>query len=245
MSVACRVSFLLVVPVWMVLSGPGLSWGAMQQAEAEHAAEELQTGEAGDDHADGGDAGHAAEAHGEVHIPHDVTAANLSPQTWEVVDFRTDVALFTAVVFLLLLAGLWGAAWKPIMLGLEKRERRIADNIARAEKAAADAEARLAEYESKLAAAGQEVQQMLAEARKDAEAVGQRMIAEAQEEAARLRDRAVADIDSAKRIALSELVAKSSELAFALARRVVQREIKPEDHQALIQELLAELPSNN
>ncbi len=95
------------------------------------------------------------------------------------------------------------------------------------------------------AAAGEQVQQMLAEARRDAETVGQRMIAEAQEEAARLRERAVAEIDSAKRIALSELAAKTSELAFVLARRVVAREIKPEDHQALIQELLAELPSNN
>lgn len=223
-------------------------------AEVEEVSEDLADGAADGTDAHAGDqhdatthapGDHEPEAHGEVHIPHDVTAANLSPETWEVVDFRTDIALFTGVVFLLLLAGLYMAAWKPITLGLEKREWRIADNIARAEKAAAEAEARLAEYDAKLAAANQEVQTLLAEARRDAEAVSQRMISEAQQEAERLRQRAVAEIDSAKRQALSELAAKSSDLAFSLARRVVQHEIKPEDHQALIQDLLAKLPSNN
>ncbi len=187
-----------------------------------------------------------AGGHGEdEHVDLDPTHANLSDPSFKVVDFRTDMAFFSAIVFLLLLFGLTAVAWKPIMAGLEKRERGIADNITRAEKAADDATAKLAEYETKLAAAAEESQRIVAEARKDAEAAGQKLIAAAQEEAARQRDRAIADIEAAKRVALSELANQSTEVAMSLAQRVVGREVRAEDHQSLIQDMLAKLPSNN
>ncbi|MEZ6138268.1 MAG: F0F1 ATP synthase subunit B [Pirellulaceae bacterium] len=190
--------------------------------------------------------GDAASGHAdELHLENDPTHGNISPPTWELIEFRTDMAFFSAIVFLLLLAGLTAVAWKPIMEGLEKRERGIADNIARAEKAANDATAKLAEYEAKLAGANEESQRILAEARKDAEAAGQKMIAAAQEEAANQRDRAVADIDAAKRVALSELASQSTDVAMSLAQRVVGREVKAADHQGLIQEMLSKVPSKN
>ena len=188
---------------------------------------------------------HAQAAHEPGHIGNDPTHGNVSAPTYEVIDWRTDLALFSALVFLGLLAVLGPTAWKPIMQGLEKRERGIADNISRAEKAANEASAKLAEYEAKLAAAAQESQRIVAEARKDAEAAGQKLIAAAQEEAARSRDRAVADIESAKRVALSELASQSNDVAMSLARRGVGREPRPEYHQSLIPEILAKLPSNN
>lgn len=193
-------------------------------------------------HADGA---HADAEHGDGHTDNDPTHANVSDPTWEVVDFRTDMAFFSAIVFLLLLFGLSTTAWKPIMQGLEKREQSIADKIANAERASQDAEAKLSEYESKLATANEEAQQIVAEARKDAEATGQKLIAAAQEEAARAKDRSLADIESAKRVALNDLANQSSEVAMSLAKRVVGREVNAEDHQSMIQEMLSKLPSNN
>ncbi len=201
-----------------------------QAKSAPHAGDE-QAGEA-----------HAGDA---AHVDNDPTHANMSDATYQVLDFRTDMAFFSAIVFLLLLVGLGSVAWKPIMQGLEKRERGIAENIARAEKAAAEATAKLAEYEAKLAAAAEESQKIVAEARKDAETAGQKLVAAAQEEAALQRDRAVADIESAKRVALSELASQSTEVAMLLAQRVVGREVRSEDHQGLIQEMLSKLPSQN
>ncbi len=61
---------------------------------------------------------------------------------------------------------------------------------------------------------------------KDAEAAGQRILADAQAEATRQKDRALADIESAKVAALSELGAKSTDIAFSLARGIVGRELK-------------------
>ncbi len=190
--------------------------------------------------------GHAHEGDAPAtHFPNDPTHANVSDETYEVIDWRTDLALFSALVFGLLLLALSSAAWKPIMQGLEKRERGIADNISRAERAAADATAKLAEYESKLAAAAEESQRIVTEARKDAEAAGQKLIAAAQEEAAQSRERALAEIETAKRVALNELAAQSTDVAMSLAQRVVGREVRAEDHQGMIQEMLDRLPSLN
>lgn len=233
-------SLLVVIPL-----ACGVALAQEKSAEAE-----VKTGDTS--HPETSAAGHAAEAHSATdghdpaaHIDLDPKHGNLSEPAFEVVDFRTDMAFFSAIVFLLLLAGLTAVAWKPIMEGLEKRERGIADNIARAEKAAHEAMSKLAEYESKLAAAAEESQRIVAEARKDAEAAGQKLIADAQEEAARQRDRAVADIEAAKRVALSELASQSTEVAMSLAQRVVGREVRAEDHQNLIQDMLTKLPSNN
>jgi F-type H+-transporting ATPase subunit b len=214
-----------------------------EQAEVE----KVDADHADAEHADAGhtDAAHADEDHGDGHVDLDPTHANMRDATYKVVDFRTDMAFFSAIVFLVLLATLTTVAWKPIMQGLEKRERGIASNIANAQKASQDAMAKLAEYESKLASANQEAQQILADARKDAEATGQRLIATAQEEAVRQRERAVAEIDSAKRVALSELAEKSTDVAMTLAQRVVGREVNASDHQNLIQEMLTQLPSKN
>lgn len=205
--------------------------------------------ESGDKESDGEGHEHAhdeGEGHdGEHHVDTDPTHADMTDQTQGVVDFRQDMAFFSAIVFGLLLAGLYFSAWQPIMDGLQKREDGIADNIAKAEQAAEDAEAKLAEYEAKLATASEEAASIVAEARKDAESAGQKLLTAAQEEAERLKERATADIETAKRVALGELADQSTEVAMAVAQRVVGREVKADDHQSLIQEMLSKLPSKN
>ena len=186
---------------------------------------------------------HGDHGHGEHEI--DPTHANMSDVGEDPSELRTDKAIATLIVFGALVALLGAFAWKPIAEGLEKRERTILSNIKNAEQAAKDATAKLAEYEAKLAAAAQEAQQIVADARKDAEAAGQRLLASAQEEATRQRDRAVADIDSAKRVALNELAERSTDVAMTLASRIVGREVKAGDHQGMIQDMLKQMPSKN
>ena len=98
-------------------------------------------------------------------------------------EFKSDTALWTLVVFAILLWVLWKYAWKPIADGLEKRERHIADNIAEAERHNEDARQILADYEKKLADSHQEVRGLLEQARRDAEKLGREMLARAKEEA--------------------------------------------------------------
>ncbi len=188
------------------------------------------------------DASHDEHGHGHEIDP---THANMSDVGEDPAEFRADKAIATLIVFGALLALLTAFAWKPIAAGLEKRERTILTNIKNAEQASKDAAAKLVEYETKLAAAAQEAQRIVADARKDAEAAGQRLLTAAQEEAARQRDRAVAEIDSAKRVALNELAERSTDVAMTLASRIVGREVKAGDHQGMIQDMLNQMPSKN
>lgn len=183
-------------------------------------------------------------ASSEDHAP-DPTSAYAGANLDSLIDIKTDKTIWSAVVFLLLVGGLYVLAWKPISQGLAMREQTIATQIAEAKRSADEAMAKLKEYDAKLQTAHAQSADLITQARKDAESAGQRIVAEAQAEASRQRDRALADIESAKQGALSEIAGKSTEIAFSLARRVVGRELRTDDHKQLIADSLNKMPSQN
>jgi len=155
-------------------------------------------------------------------------------------EVRGDLALWTGVVFLLLLAVLWKYAWGPIADGLDKREKRIADEIASAEKTNVEARELLAEYQQKLAASQGEIRQMLEAARRDAEQVGQQLVDKAREEARAEHQRALAEIELATADALKELAERSAGLAVELAGKIVDARLDPTAHAGLIEQAVAD-----
>ncbi len=175
----------------------------------------------------------------------DPTSAHAGENLDSLIDVKTDKTIWSAVVFLLLFGGLYVLAWKPISEGLARREQMIANQIADAKRSADEAMSKLKEYDAKLQTAHAQSADLITQARKDAETAGQRIVAEAQAEASRQRDRALADIESAKQGALSDIAGKSTEIAFSLARRVVGRELRTEDHKQLIADSLNKMPSQN
>jgi F-type H+-transporting ATPase subunit b len=159
-------------------------------------------------------------------------------------EFQTDLAIWTAVVFAVLLLVLWKFAWGPIVAGLEKREQRIAEHIAAAEKAHEDAKLMLAQYEKKLAASADEVRAIIEEARRDAEHTQQEILAKARADAQTERDRALREIETAKDQALKELGERTADLAVELAGKIVGARLNAGDHQRLIEEALTRFPSS-
>ena len=163
--------------------------------------------------------------------------------------FQEDLALWTGVVFLLLVAVLWKFAWGPIADGLDKREKRIADEIASAEKINVEARALLAEYHEKLAASQGEVRQMLEAARRDAAQLGHEIVDKAREEAQVEHQRALGEIEMATAGALKELAERSAGLAVELAGKIVDSRLDPAAHSRLIEKAVADFtrskPGNN
>ncbi|HEX3599415.1 MAG TPA: F0F1 ATP synthase subunit B [Lacipirellulaceae bacterium] len=155
--------------------------------------------------------------------------------------FDPDLAIFTAVVFLLLVAILGKFAWPQITAALDERELKIADNIASAEKLQADAKRILADHEAKLAAAAGEVREMLDEARRDADSIRKRIEADGHKAAKDELDRAVREIGRARDSAVQELAVTSANVAIDLARGVVRSEISPERQKQIVQEALGKL----
>ena len=156
-----------------------------------------------------------------------------------------DLAVWTFVVFMVTLAILWKFAWGPIAAGLDRREKGIADNIAAAEEAAREAQRLTAQYEGKLAAAADEVRQLLDEARRDAEHTKQSILEEARDAAGRERDRTLREIESAKQGALKELADTSADLAVELAGKIVKAKLSAEEHSQLVRDAVSQLAVSN
>lgn len=154
-------------------------------------------------------------------------------------------AVCNLAIFLGVLAILSKFVWPAILGGLQAREQKIHGDLESAEKANQDAKSLLSEYQAKLDDAAGQVQALLATARKDAEASGQRIVDAAKQEADRQRERALGEIETAKKVALSELAGQTSDMAINVAKQVVGRELKATDHADLIRQALERLPSKN
>jgi F-type H+-transporting ATPase subunit b len=177
--------------------------------------------------------------------PYDLSHANAGPKLEDPTEWRYDMALCTLAVFLLLLGLLAKVAWKPIQMGLHRREQSILERIEDAKRSADEAAEQLRLYQAKLAAAGQEAQELLTKARREGEASADAIRRAAQDAAARERDRAIADIQAAKNVAVTEIAQRAADMAVLLAGRIVRRELREQDHKAMIVEALEKFPSQN
>ena len=162
-----------------------------------------------------------------------------------ILSFDLGSAIWNLIIFLLVLAILSKFVWPGVLGGLQAREDKIRGDLEAAEAANAKAQSLLGDYQKKLDEAAVQVQNMLAEARRDAEASGQRIVSDAKAEAERQRERAVADIETAKKVAMADLAGSTSDLAMNVARSVIGRELRAEDHADLVRQSLDRLPSQN
>lgn len=169
-------------------------------------------------------------------------AGGVSPDPAE---FKIDLAIYTFVVFLLLLLILAKTAWRPIVAALDAREKHIHNEIAEAEAANTEAKRILAEHEKRMAVVQNEVRAIIDEARRDAQHTQQEILKLAQTEAQATRDRAVREIEQAKDHALQQLFHTAADVATEMAGQIVRRTLNPQDHRDLVAQVIKELPSQN
>lgn len=154
-----------------------------------------------------------------------------------------DTLVYSLVIFVILLIVLHKFAWKPIMGGLELREKGIADDIENARLANENAQAQLAAYEQQIAGAADEAAALIAEAKHDALGAKEKIMADAAAEAQRTRDRALADIEAAKSAAVRDLAESSVDSAVSLAGSIVGRSLNRADHSSLIEQSIKQFTS--
>jgi F-type H+-transporting ATPase subunit b len=152
-------------------------------------------------------------------------------------------ALWTVVIFVLVLVVLGKFAWGPILKGLQARESYILESLEKAKKERDEADARMKLYEDKLAQARTEVTAMVEEGRRDAEVVKRKILDEARQEAEKERERTKREIQLATDTATKQLYALSAKMATDLAGIIIRKELTPQDHERLIAESIQELSS--
>jgi F-type H+-transporting ATPase subunit b len=152
---------------------------------------------------------------------------------------------WTLLIFAVVLVVLGKFAWGPILGNLQARESFIHDALATAKRDRDQAEARLREYEERLASARAEATAIVDEGRRDAEVVKRRIEEAAKVEADKMIDRARREVHLATVTATRELYDLSAKLATDLAARVLGREITAKDHERLISEAIDGIESGS
>ncbi len=185
-----------------------------------------------------------AENHGldhDDHAHHGIGDPPVEPKAFDPKDWRLDLSIYSFVVFLLLLGVLTKFAWGPIITALDEREENIRKNIEDAEVARIRAEEMLAAHAAKLDSVQDEVREILAEARRDAEHTKSEIVASAQKEAGVTKNRAIEEIDRARDQALDELFRTMSTQVTDATEHVIGRALNDDDRNRLIDESLAQL----
>ena len=142
--------------------------------------------------------------------------------------------------FLVFLVLLWKFGSKPILKTLDERQARVQEGLEAAQKMQDQLQATAAKNDEVLAEARREAQSILAQAREQGDAA----IARAREEASRQSDEYMARAQAALRAeteqARQQLRNEVADLAVLAAGNIVRKELDPKAQAALIEETLSE-----
>jgi F-type H+-transporting ATPase subunit b len=155
------------------------------------------------------------------------------------IDFWTS--LFALLNFLTILIVGTKFLWKPVMKIIKDRQQEIDDLYKDANTAKTSAKALEAEYQQKLAVATETGDRIVKEAVARGQAREEEILRKANADAAAIMDKASADIAMEKKKAINDAKDEISEMAMAIAGKVVGRQLTQEDHSALVDAFIDEL----
>ena len=159
----------------------------------------------------------------------------------EFLNINFFTALFTLANTLLLFFVLKKFLFKPVMKIIADRQKEIDDLYDDAGKAKASAEALEKEYRQKLEVAADTGERMVKEAVARGQSREEEIIRQANAEAAAIVSKANADIAQEKKKAINDAKDEISEMAMAIAGKVVGRELTDADRTDLVEQFIAEL----
>ena len=152
-------------------------------------------------------------------------------------------AVWTIVIFVIVVIVLGKFAWGPILSLLKQREDFIHNSLSDAKRDRDDAELRLKEYATKLQTAQAEAVSIIEEARRDAERLRQELRERARTEADTMIKNAERQIDLQTTRALQQIRQEAVDLSVTIASKILQRNISKEDNEKLIADALRQIES--
>ena len=157
-----------------------------------------------------------------------------------------DVGLmiWTLVVFVIAMYILSKVAFPRIAEALDKRQKAIEDSIETSERIKHEAEELLQEYRERLAEARGQADDIVARARKTAEAHENEVLAEAKGKREEMMEQTRRDIEAETRRAIQEIRKEVADLTVAATEKVTRKTLTDEDQKRLVEEALAELDFN-
>ena len=157
-----------------------------------------------------------------------------------------DVGLmiWTLVVFLISMYILSKVAFPRIAEALDKRQQAIEESIETSDRLRREADQLLEEYRERLSAARGQADDIVARARKTAEAHENEVLAEAKGKREEMMEQTRRDIEAETRRAIQEIRKEVADLTVAATEKVTRKSLTGEDQKRLVEEALAELDFN-
>lgn len=149
-----------------------------------------------------------------------------------------------AVTFGLLLVLLRKFAWGPITSALSQRETTIAESIAQAEKALAEAKQLQADNTKARREAEAQAQAILREAREEAERLRGEEVDKTRSQIQQMQDAAQAEIAREKQSALDSLRAEVADLAVQAAEKILRANLDADRQKKIVSDFLGDLSKN-
>ena len=159
----------------------------------------------------------------------------------EFLNINFFTALFTLINTVTLFLVLKHFLFQPVMKMIQDRQQEIDDMYEDAGKAKTEARLLEQEYRQKLDAAVQTGERMVKEAVTRGQNREEEIIRQANAEADAIRAKASADIQQEKKKAINDAKNEISELAMAIAGKVVGRALSQEDQADLVDRFIEEL----
>lgn len=131
--------------------------------------------------------------------------------------------------------------FKPVLKIIADRQQEIDDMYAQAGQDKEQAAQLRTEYEDKLAAAQQTSERMVKEAVARGQSREEEILRHANQEAAAILDKAAADIAQEKKKAINDAKDEISDMAMAIAEKVVGRTLNADDQVQLVDSFIDEL----
>ena len=171
----------------------------------------------------------AAQEHGGEAVTLSPFAGNLGNAVW------------TLVVFVIVVLVLGKFAWGPVLALLRQREEFIHRSLHDAKRDRDEAEARLKEYTTTLQTAQGEAAAIVEQARRDVERFREEMKEKAKADADIVVRNAERQIQLETTRALQQIRHEAVDLSVAIASKLLQRNISREDNEKLIDEALRQI----
>jgi len=150
-------------------------------------------------------------------------------------------AVWTLVIFVIVVVLLGKFAWGPVLAMLKQREDFIHKSLSDAKRDRDEAEARLKEHAAKLQSAQAEALTIVESARRDAERLREELRQRAKADADTLINNAQRQIQAETARALQQIRLEAVDLSVAIASKLLQRNISKEDNERLIDEALRQI----
>jgi len=163
----------------------------------------------------------------------------------QLLQFDPGLMIWTIIVFLFTLGMLTWIAWGPLMKALDDREKRIHDALTKAEQAQRAAEDAIAQAKSNSDAALRRADDLVKEARVEAQQLRQKMVDEAKAESQKAVEQGLSRIAAEQRIAMIEIRKNAADLAIRAASRLVKASMSEQQQRQIVEDFLGDLPGDS